>query len=128
MNATIRAAVPQMSVAVDRTKAEELNISTGQVFQALATYVGSSFVGQINKFGLTFQVYAQADAAARLTPADIEALPVQSRERHDGAAGDSGEHHAEHRAGGGAACIICIRQQRSSGRPPRASVRARRLV
>jgi HAE1 family hydrophobic/amphiphilic exporter-1 len=78
LNTTIRANVPQMSVAVNRTKAEALQISTGQVFQALSTYVGSSFVGQINKFGLTFQVYAQADASARVTPADIEALPVRA--------------------------------------------------
>jgi HAE1 family hydrophobic/amphiphilic exporter-1 len=78
MNATIRAGVPQMSVTVNRTKAEDLQISVGQVFQALSTYVGSSFVGQINKFGLTFQVYAQADASSRLTPADIEALPVRA--------------------------------------------------
>jgi HAE1 family hydrophobic/amphiphilic exporter-1 len=78
LNTTIRTRVPQMTVAVNRTKAEELGISTGQVFQTLATYVGSSFVGQINKFGLTFQVYAQADASARLTPADIEALPVRA--------------------------------------------------
>jgi HAE1 family hydrophobic/amphiphilic exporter-1 len=78
LNTTIRAGVPQMSVAVNRTKAEELQISTGQVFQTLATYVGSSFVGQINKFGLTFQVYAQADASSRVTPADIEALPVRA--------------------------------------------------
>jgi hydrophobic/amphiphilic exporter-1 (mainly G- bacteria), HAE1 family len=78
LNTTIRTGVPQMSVAVNRTQAEALQISTGQVFQTLATYVGSSFVGQINKFGLTFQVYAQADAAYRLTPAAIEALPVRA--------------------------------------------------
>jgi HAE1 family hydrophobic/amphiphilic exporter-1 len=75
---TIRSGVPQMAVAVNRTKAEELQISTGQVFQTLATYVGSSFVGQINKFGLTFQVYAQANPADLLTPAAIEALPVKT--------------------------------------------------
>jgi hydrophobic/amphiphilic exporter-1 (mainly G- bacteria), HAE1 family len=78
VNATIRAGVPQMSVVVNRTKAEALQISTGQVFQTLATYVGSSFVGQINKFGLTFQVYAQAESSALLTPAAIEALPVRA--------------------------------------------------
>jgi HAE1 family hydrophobic/amphiphilic exporter-1 len=78
LNTTIRASVPQMSVAVNRTKAEELQISTAQVFQTLATYVGSSYVGQINKFGLTFQVYAQADASALLTTADIAALPVRA--------------------------------------------------
>ena len=78
LNTTIRAGVPQMAVEVNRTKAEALGVTIGQVFQALSTYVGSSYVGQINKFGLTFQVYAQADAAARVTPADIEALPVKA--------------------------------------------------
>jgi hydrophobic/amphiphilic exporter-1 (mainly G- bacteria), HAE1 family len=78
LNTTIRANVPQMAVTVNRTKAEALKITIGQVFQTMSTYVGSSFVGQINKFGLTFQVYAQADAASRVTPADIEALPVRA--------------------------------------------------
>jgi hydrophobic/amphiphilic exporter-1 (mainly G- bacteria), HAE1 family len=77
-NTTIRAAVPQMQVAVNRTKAESLGITTGQVFQTLATYVGSSFVGQINKFGLTFQVYVEADPQGLATPAAIEALPVRA--------------------------------------------------
>jgi HAE1 family hydrophobic/amphiphilic exporter-1 len=78
LNATIRTAVPQMQVVVNRTQAEALQISIGQVFQTLATYVGSSYVGQINKFGLTFQVYAQAESSALLTPAAIEALPVRA--------------------------------------------------
>jgi hydrophobic/amphiphilic exporter-1 (mainly G- bacteria), HAE1 family len=78
LNSTIRTDVPQMTVAVDRTKAEALGVTIGQVFQTLATYVGSSYVGQINKFGLTFQVYAQADANDRVTPAEVEALPVRT--------------------------------------------------
>jgi hydrophobic/amphiphilic exporter-1 (mainly G- bacteria), HAE1 family len=78
LNSTIRTGVPQMEVAVNRTKAEALGVTTGQVFQALATYVGSSYVGQINKFGLTYQVYAQADAKARVTAADIQGLPVRT--------------------------------------------------
>jgi HAE1 family hydrophobic/amphiphilic exporter-1 len=78
LNSTIRAEVPQLTVSVNRTKAEALQVTTAQVFQALATYMGSSFVGQINKFGLTFQVYTQADSAFRVTPKDVEALPVRT--------------------------------------------------
>ncbi|WP_428483558.1 efflux RND transporter permease subunit [Rhodopila sp.] len=78
LNTSFRAEVPQLAIAVDRAKAETLQVSTSQVFQTLATYVGSSFVGQINRFGLTFQVYAQADPRYRLRPADIEALPVRT--------------------------------------------------
>ena len=80
LNASFRAEVPQLKVAVDRAKAEALGVSTGQVFQALATYLGSSFVGQINKFGLTFQVYAQADPLFRLRISDVEALPVRNNQ------------------------------------------------
>jgi hydrophobic/amphiphilic exporter-1 (mainly G- bacteria), HAE1 family len=78
VNSTIRTAVPQMTAEIDRTKAEALGVSVDQVFQTLATYLGSSFVGQINKFGLTFQVYVQADAQARISPAAVEALPVKT--------------------------------------------------
>ncbi|MBS0643051.1 MAG: efflux RND transporter permease subunit [Proteobacteria bacterium] len=75
---SFRANVPQIYVQVDRAKAESLGVTTSQVFQTLGTYVGSSFVGQINKFGLTFQVYAQADPDARLTIPNIERLPVRA--------------------------------------------------
>ena len=41
--------------------------SVGDVFyDARQTYLGSSYVNQFNKFGRTFQVYAQADAQFRL--------------------------------------------------------------
>jgi len=78
VSSSMRATVPQFQLRVDRTKAETLGVSNAQVFQTLATYLGSSFVGQINKFGLTFQVYAQADAKFRVTPAAVEALPVKA--------------------------------------------------
>lgn len=80
LNTSFRAEVPQLSIQVDRVKAEALGVSTGQVFQTLATYLGSSFVGQINKFGLTFQVYAQAEPKFRLRLSDVEALPVRNNQ------------------------------------------------
>ena len=40
-----------ISVVVDRTKAEALGITVGQVFSALSGYVGSNYVTQFNKFG-----------------------------------------------------------------------------
>ncbi|MEO8714958.1 MAG: efflux RND transporter permease subunit, partial [Acetobacteraceae bacterium] len=75
-----RADVPQLDVAVDRDKAESLHVSVGSVFQALATYLGSSFVSQITKFGRTFQVYAQADSPFRLRPSDIAHLTVPNQD------------------------------------------------
>ena len=73
-----RAGVPQLDLDIDRVKAEKLQITTGQVFQSLATYLGSSFVGQITKFGRTFQVYVQGDAEMRARIAQIEQLPLRT--------------------------------------------------
>ena len=88
---TFRAGVPQIEVLVDRVKAETLHVSVGDVFTTLSSYVGSSYVNQFNKFGRTFQVYAQADAQFRLHreryPATLGAQP----ERQHGAAGRTGD-------------------------------------
>jgi HAE1 family hydrophobic/amphiphilic exporter-1 len=73
-----RAMVPQFDVTVDRVKAQTLHVSTDQVFSALASYLGSTYVGQFNKFGRTFQIYVQADSQFRLRPADIERLTVRN--------------------------------------------------
>ncbi|MDR3536219.1 MAG: efflux RND transporter permease subunit, partial [Acetobacteraceae bacterium] len=78
LNTSFRSSVPQLSLTVDRVKAETLHVSVGQVFQSLATYLGSSYVDQFNKFGRTFQIYAQADSQFRLSPRDIDNLTVRS--------------------------------------------------
>ena len=62
--------MPQYTVEVDREKAETLRLTTDQVFSTLASYLGSTYVDQFNKFGRVFQVYVQADAQFRLTPED----------------------------------------------------------
>jgi hydrophobic/amphiphilic exporter-1 (mainly G- bacteria), HAE1 family len=76
---TFRAGVPQIEVLVDRSKAEALGLSVGDVFAALSSYVGSSYINQFNKFGRTFQVYAQADSPYRLDTDDILHLMVRSQ-------------------------------------------------
>jgi hydrophobic/amphiphilic exporter-1 (mainly G- bacteria), HAE1 family len=63
---------------VDRIKTQTLHVTTDQVFSTLSSYLGSTYVNQFNKFGRTFQVYAQADAQFRLTPRDIERLMVRN--------------------------------------------------
>jgi HAE1 family hydrophobic/amphiphilic exporter-1 len=75
---TFRSDVPQVRLLVNRTKAESLNVSVGDVFATLSSYVGSSFVNQFNKFGLTLQVYVQADSPYRTRPEDILKLNVKS--------------------------------------------------
>ncbi|HTC12036.1 MAG TPA: multidrug efflux RND transporter permease subunit [Acetobacteraceae bacterium] len=80
LNTTFRADVPQIRVEVDRTKAETLRVPVSDVFSALSGYVGSTYVNQINKFGLTFQVYVQADSQYRLHPSDVLKLSVRNME------------------------------------------------
>jgi hydrophobic/amphiphilic exporter-1 (mainly G- bacteria), HAE1 family len=79
VSSTFRAAAPQIRVDVDRVKAQTLHVSVDQVFATLATYFGSSYIAQFNKFGRVFQVYAQADAQFRLRPRDIEELTVRNQ-------------------------------------------------
>jgi HAE1 family hydrophobic/amphiphilic exporter-1 len=80
VTSSYRSTVPQMKVDVDRAKAETLQVSIDDVFSTLAAYLGSSFVGQFNKFGHVFQVYVQADSQFRLRPQDIEQLPVRNKQ------------------------------------------------
>jgi hydrophobic/amphiphilic exporter-1 (mainly G- bacteria), HAE1 family len=78
VSTSFRALAPQLRVDVDRVKAQTLHVSVDQVFSTLATYFGSTYVVQFNKFGRVFQVYAQADAQYRLRPRDIENLSVRN--------------------------------------------------
>ena len=70
--------VPQFDIEVDRIKTQTLHVTTDQIFSTLSSYMGSTFVNQFNKFGRTFQVYAQADAQFRLTPRDIQNMMVRN--------------------------------------------------
>jgi hydrophobic/amphiphilic exporter-1 (mainly G- bacteria), HAE1 family len=80
VSSPFRATVPQFNVEVDRIKTQTLHVSTDQVFSALAAYLGSTYVSQFNRFGRTFQIYAQADAEFRLRLRDIENLMVRNQQ------------------------------------------------
>jgi hydrophobic/amphiphilic exporter-1 (mainly G- bacteria), HAE1 family len=77
---SFRAVAPQLRIDVDRVKAETVHVPVDQVFSTLSTYLGSAYVGQFNKFGRVFQVYAQGDAQFRLRPRDIENLSVRNQQ------------------------------------------------
>ncbi len=75
---SFRADVPQYTIDVNRVKAQSLQVSVDTVFNALAGYLGSTYVNQFTKFGRTFQVYVQADADQRLRLDDIRNLSVRN--------------------------------------------------
>jgi HAE1 family hydrophobic/amphiphilic exporter-1 len=77
---TFRQDAPHVALTVDRARAETLRVSVGDVFSTLTDYVGSTYVNQFNKFGLSLQVYVQADSQYRLNPDDLLSLYVRSQD------------------------------------------------
>src|SRR6202012_2751601 len=75
-----RADAPHLPVAADGSGAQTRRVSVGDVFAALTDYVGSTYVNQFNKFGLSLQVYVQADSKYRLHPDDLLSLNVRSQD------------------------------------------------
>jgi hydrophobic/amphiphilic exporter-1 (mainly G- bacteria), HAE1 family len=71
--------VPQLDVEIDRVKTQTLKVTTDQVFSALGSYIGSSYINQFNKFGRVFQVYGQADPQYRLSLRDIANMTVRNQ-------------------------------------------------
>jgi HAE1 family hydrophobic/amphiphilic exporter-1 len=75
---TYRAGAPHIELEVDRVKAESLNVAVGDVFSTLSAYIGSAYVNRFNKFGLSLQVYVQAESQYRARPEDLLLLNVRS--------------------------------------------------
>ncbi len=69
---------PRIEAEVDRDRAQLLGVQPTQVYAALGTYLGSTYVNDFNLFGRTFRVTAQAEAAARDDLADVGRLQVRS--------------------------------------------------
>ncbi len=73
-----RANVPQVFADVNRTQAKTLDIPLSNIFDTLQAYLGSLYVNDFNKFGRTYQVNVQADAAFRRNVDDIRQLEVRN--------------------------------------------------
>jgi hydrophobe/amphiphile efflux-1 (HAE1) family protein len=69
---------PRVVADVDRDKAQLLGVDPSQVYDALGTYMGSTYVNDFNLLGRTFRVTAQAEPSARDDLADIGQLQVRS--------------------------------------------------
>jgi HAE1 family hydrophobic/amphiphilic exporter-1 len=80
MVTSFRAGAPHVRVEIDRSKAETLKVSIGDVFSTLSSYLGSTYVNRFNKFGLTLMVFLQADSQYRTKPEDILRLQVRNIE------------------------------------------------
>jgi multidrug efflux pump len=70
--------VPQLYADIDRTKARQLRVPVTEVFDTMQIYLGSLYVNDFNRFGRTYSVRVQADAAFRARAEDIAQLKVRS--------------------------------------------------
>jgi multidrug efflux pump len=70
--------VPQLYADIDRSKARQLGVPITDVFDTMQIYLGSLYANDFNKFGRTYSVRVQADAAYRARAEDIGALKVRS--------------------------------------------------
>jgi hydrophobe/amphiphile efflux-1 (HAE1) family protein len=69
---------PRIDADVDRDRAQLLGVQPSQVYEALGTYMGSTYVNDFNLLGRTFRVTAQAEPTARDDLSDIGRLQVRS--------------------------------------------------
>jgi len=65
------AATPQYSVQVDRDKCKRMGIAIGDVFNALHTFLGGSYVNDFTRFQRNFRVMVQADTSFRSKITDL---------------------------------------------------------
>jgi len=70
--------VPQLDADVDRVKAKTQGVPLENLFETLQIYLGSLYVNDFNRFGRTYEVFAQADAQFRAHPDDINRLKTRN--------------------------------------------------
>jgi len=70
--------VPQLDADVDRVKAKTQGVPLENLFETLQIYLGSLYVNDFNRFGRTYEVFAQADAPFRAHADDINRLKTRN--------------------------------------------------
>ena len=81
LNSTFRASSLQLSVDVDRDRAELLGVAVGDVYSALQAQFGSISVSQYEQFSRVWNVILQSDAQFRQKPEDITRLYTRSSQK-----------------------------------------------
>ncbi len=78
MFSSFRSATPQLYVDVDRVKCKTMKVELGDVFDTLQVFLGGYYVNDFNRFGRTWQVNLQADAAHRLSAEVVKQFKVRN--------------------------------------------------
>jgi multidrug efflux pump len=73
-----RSRTPQLYVDIDRTKVRSMGVALTDVFDTLQVYLGGYYVNDFNRFGRTWQVNLQADAAFRVNAEAVKQMKVRN--------------------------------------------------
>lgn len=71
-------AVPQLFADVDKDKVLKQGVALSEVYAALQTFLGGSYVNDFSRFGRQWKVFLQAEGAVRTTPEDIRKFYVRN--------------------------------------------------
>lgn len=74
------AGTPRYFAEIDRTRAKLLDVPLSNVFSALQIFFGSLYVNDVNLFGRTFRVTAQAEQNFRDDTSDLLRLKTRNRQ------------------------------------------------
>ena len=73
------ATLPQLMIDVNATKAMAQGVEVGDIYTALASYFGRSYINDFNKYGRVYRVYVQAEDTFREKPSNIEQIYVKNK-------------------------------------------------
>ena len=71
-------AVPQLFADVDKDKALKEGVALGEIYNALQTFLGGSYINDFTRFGRQWRVFLQAEPAFRTSPDDIGKFYVRN--------------------------------------------------
>src|SRR5476651_2651998 len=77
---TYGAATPQIELKIDRERAQALGIGISDIFSALQTSMGGTYVNDFNLYGRVWQVKVQADASDRSTINDVYRVRLRTKD------------------------------------------------
>jgi HAE1 family hydrophobic/amphiphilic exporter-1 len=71
-------AVPQLFADVDRDKALKEGVSLSEIYNALQTFLGGSYINDFTRFGRQWRVFLQAESAYRTSADDVGKFYVRN--------------------------------------------------
>ncbi len=79
VNTDLRVNKPELTVAFDRDRAEDIGVPVGDIAAALQTFLGGRRVSTFTRNDKLYYVMVQLDSAQRRTPSDLSGLYVRGR-------------------------------------------------